>query len=84
VNKLNYKHTQIMQKNKIMDVVKTRHMRELEKRETGLLWKDSKVNGFWDLKDLTVSFHLGKTSSRPATVITVEQKNLGKKCLKND
>jgi hypothetical protein len=71
-----------MKKNKIMDVVKTRHMRELEKRETGLSWKDSKVNGFWDLKDLTVSFHLGKTSSRPATVNTVEQKNLGKKCFK--
>jgi hypothetical protein len=35
VNKLNYKHTQIMQK-KIMDVVKIGHMRELEKRETGL------------------------------------------------
>jgi hypothetical protein len=80
VNKLNYKHTQIMKKNKIMDVVKTRHMRELEKRETGLSWKDSKVNGFWDLKDLTVCFHLGKTSSRLAIVITVEQKNLGKKC----
>ena len=66
-----------------MDVVKTGHMRELEKRETSLLWKDSKLNGFWDLKDLTVSFHLIKTCSRLATVKTVERKNVGKKCLKN-
>jgi hypothetical protein len=49
-----------------MDAVKTGHMRELEKRETGLSWKDSRINGFWDLKDLMVSFHLGKRSSRPA------------------
>jgi hypothetical protein len=67
-----------------MDVVKTGHMRELEKREAGLSWKNSKVNGFGDLKDLTVSFHIGKMNSRLATVNTVEQKNLGKKCFKND
>jgi hypothetical protein len=73
-----------MQKNKIMDVVKTEHMRELEKRETGLSWKDSKINNFWDLKNLTVSFHLEKRSSHPATRNTVEKKNLGKKYFKND
>ena len=49
----------------------------MEKIERYLLGKDLKVNNFWDLKDLTVSFHLRKTASRPATEKIVEQKKIG-------
>jgi hypothetical protein len=41
-----------------------------------------KIEGILGVKDLTVSFHLGKTSSHPATVNIVEQKIWAKMFLK--